>query len=390
MAIKDTSVGIDFLTDFWTDRYLREYIPSGGSKVKFVSGKEGSGKTHTLQLLKEEAEALNYQTVFFSAKDIWLHDFKEVYLEVFRQVDLEKVLRGCAEHVIRAMGFSPEDLSEEEKFIDYLARKGESDPFTKRALRDELRSLFLKNPWLDNNFALCMVFLTGDLLGYPTIDVGTRELILSFLEADKSVKLSMLRAIGLSPTKINKTNARHMLRSLAETVHIAGYPGLYIAIDDLDVMLSKSGLVPLHYTKNRREDAYESIRGLIDDIDSMRYLWFVFGFERTMLDDEKIGIKSYQALWMRIQNEIVTERFNRFTDIADLDRLSASIYPPAAIVSLSELMALSSEEEESELHLVTEEEAKDILESARTGAYGVPYLVRLATFPGKEEQDGTL
>ena len=137
------------------------------------------------------------------------------------------------------------------------------------------------------------------------------------------MKLSLVRALGLSPSRITRYNARHMLRSLCEIIRMSGYAGLVVLIDDLEILLSRSSLVRLHYTKMRREDTYESIRQLIDEIDSLRNIMFVFGFDRELFDNENAGVKSYQALWMRIQNEIVGERFNRFGDIVDLDRMAA-------------------------------------------------------------------
>ena len=35
----------------------------------------------------------------------------------------------------------------------------------------------------------------------------------------------------------------------------------------------------------------------------MKNIMFVFAFERELLDHDSAGLKSYQALWMRIQNE---------------------------------------------------------------------------------------
>ena len=32
------SCGIEFLTDFWREKYMQEYIKNGGSKLKFVTG----------------------------------------------------------------------------------------------------------------------------------------------------------------------------------------------------------------------------------------------------------------------------------------------------------------------------------------------------------------
>ncbi|MGB9905286.1 MAG: hypothetical protein ACPLQO_11570, partial [Desulfotomaculales bacterium] len=37
--------------------------------------------------------------------------------------------------------------------------------------------------------------------------------------------------------------------------------------------------------------------------------------------DEKNGLKSYEALWMRIQNEVSGARSNKFADLLDQDAL---------------------------------------------------------------------
>ena len=55
-VLEQMSVGIDFITDFWRDKYLREYISAGGSKIKFITGQRGSGKTHLLHLLSNLPE----------------------------------------------------------------------------------------------------------------------------------------------------------------------------------------------------------------------------------------------------------------------------------------------------------------------------------------------
>ena len=75
--IEELSVGIDFLTDFWREKYLKEYIREGGSKIKFVTGQPGSGKSHLLKLTSRLAKQENYVTVSFSAKEIWMHDFRK-------------------------------------------------------------------------------------------------------------------------------------------------------------------------------------------------------------------------------------------------------------------------------------------------------------------------
>ena len=66
---EELSVGIGFLSDFWGKHYLEEYVANGGSKIKFVTGRAGSGKTHLMDLLTLKAEALGYTTVSISARE---------------------------------------------------------------------------------------------------------------------------------------------------------------------------------------------------------------------------------------------------------------------------------------------------------------------------------
>lgn len=367
--------GVEFLTDFWQEKYLQEYIRDGGSKIKFITGRPGSGKTHFLRLMTAVAGKENYETAQFSAKEIWLHDFKDIYVEIFRQCDVMACLEAVSRHVIQQMGFECEKIPEGMRFIDYLSQIDSVDAITKREIRTLLRKTFLDNPLMDNNFALACSMLTGSILGYPVLEEQNKELLLAWLEGDRSIKLSQLRALDFYPSRITKYNARHMLRSLAELVRMGGHPGLFVTIDDMEILTSRSSLETIHYTKVKREDTYESIRQLIDDIDSMKNIMFVYAFDLELLDNENAGIKSYQALWMRIQNEIVGERFNRFADMIDMDRLAAQEYTPEVIVAISE--SIAGTQNSTLVRPLNLESAEQVIERAHTGAVGIPQLIQM-------------
>ena len=367
--------GIGFLADFWREKYLQEYIRNGGSKIKFVTGRTGSGKTHFLRLMMAVAREEHYKTVWFSAKDIWMHDFKEIYVEIFHQCDLLSCLEAASGSLIREMGYDPQDIPAGMKFIDYLSQIDSVDAITKREIRTLLRKTFLDNPLMDNNFALACSMLTGSILGYPILEEQNKELLMAWLEGDRSIKLSQLRALDFYPSRITKYNARHMLRSLAELVRMGGHSGLFVTIDDMEILTSRSSLEAIHYTKVKREDTYESVRQLIDDIDSMKNIMFVYAFDRELLDNENAGIKSYQALWMRIQNEIVGERFNRFADMIDMDRLAMQEYTPEVIVAMSE--SIAGVQNSALARPLNLESAEQLIERAHTGAVGIPQLIQM-------------
>ena len=276
---------------------------------------------------------------------------------------------------MRELGYDPAQIGPGKSFMDHLSEKGEADPISRGEIRSALRSYFTKNPLLDNNFACCCSILTGGILGHPVLEPASRELVLSFLYGDKSVKLGQLRTLGLSPSRVTKINARHLLRSLAEVVHRAGYRGLIVCIDDLEMVMNRAAGSAMRYTKLRRNDAFESIRQLIDDIDNMRYIMFLFGFERSLMDNENTGFKTYQALWMRIQNEVVSTRFNRFADIIDLDRYAEEFYTEDVLIEMSGKIAQVLSDYGRPAKILDKEKAGGLLERSKFGGIGLPYLV---------------
>ena len=382
------SVGTDHILGFLEEHYLKSYIMEGGSKIKMLTGRRGAGKTHVSGIILERAAALNYLTVHFSAKDVWLHDFQTVFLEIMHQCGIEEIIKGCADQIIRNLGYDPAQIPEGRTFIDYLSEMGEADAISKGAIRSALRTFFTKNPLLDNNFAVCCSLLTGGILGHPVLESASRELLLEYLSGDKTVKLSMLRALGLSPSRITKYNARHMLRSLSQTAKLGGFSGIVVVIDDMEILLNRASGTPIHYARGRREDAYESIRQLIDDIDSMGYLMFFLCFDRELMENESYGLRSYQALWMRVQNEIVSGRFNCFADLIDLDRYGDQYYTPDVLVEMSAQIAKHLAAQGRAAYPVDLAGVQELMERARYGGLGLPYLVEIKT--GEPPEDQTL
>ncbi|MDR1320539.1 MAG: DUF2791 family P-loop domain-containing protein, partial [Gracilibacteraceae bacterium] len=288
-----------------------------------------------LKQFLSEAAKRGYKTASLTAKSTWIHDFKDIYSAALKAVDLPSCLENCARKIIAEMGYSPEEIPAGMSFMDYLTGKDLFDPITRRETRAQLNEMFFRNPRIDKNFAICAGLMTGGILGYPFLEPSSKELLTAWTTGEKGVRAPALRKLGMSPSKITKHNARHMLRSLVEVLRIAGYTGLVIGIDDLEILTGGSFLEEIRYTKMRREDAYESIRELIDEIDTLSHIMFVFAFDRELTDNESAGLKSYQALWMRVQNEVESRRFNLFADIADLDKLARQRYAPGELEMMS-------------------------------------------------------
>ncbi|MDR1669468.1 MAG: ATP-binding protein [Oscillospiraceae bacterium] len=382
--LESITVGMGGLVDFIRQKYFEDYISKGGSKIKFITGKAGSGKTHLARLLRYAAEDLGFTAVGFSARDVWLHDFKEVYAEIFKKSDLTAKLTKCAAKIAAELGYDLDDVPAGITFADYLSSIGELDALTKKEIRNQLREMFLKNPLIDNNFAIACGLLTGSILGHPVLESANAESLLSWLAGEKDVKLAALRSLGLSPAKITKYNARHMLRSLAEVCRLASCPGIIVMIDNAEALVSSTSLDVIRYTKLKREDTYESIRELIDEIDTLRNVMFFYLFDRELIDNELSGIKSYQALWMRIQNEIASPRFNAFTDIIDLDRYAAETFTAETVREMSERVAEAVNAQTGGAQSIGIAAAEKILTEARFAKVSALRQIVLATVLGEE------
>jgi len=377
--LKEISVGFNPLTDFIRDEYYKSYIAKGGSKIKFVTGKTGSGKTHFLQLLSAEACDCGFVTVNISARDVWLHDFKEIYAEIFKRSELTSCLERCAAKIVEELGYDYKAIPPNQIFVDYLSSIGELDAITKKEIRNQLREMFIKNPLIDNNFAIACSLLTGSLLGHPLLENSNEQLLISWLSGSKDVKLSALRNLGLSPAKITKYNARHMLRSLLEVLKAAGIPGIIVMVDDLEALNTATSLDTIRYTKMRRDDVYESIRELIDEVDTLKNIMFFFAFDRILLDDERAGLKSYVALWLRMQNEIVSSRFNKFADFYDMDKFIENSFDNRMLVEVSERLAFVINKNEDIARPIDANIAAELLSNAKHTAVSLLRQVGIAT-----------
>jgi anti-anti-sigma regulatory factor len=280
---------------------------------------------------------------------------------------------------VKELGYDYDSIPPNQTFVDYLSTAGELDAITKQEIRNQLRDMFIKNPLIDNNFAIACSLLTGGMLGHPMLEDSNKQLLISWLSGSKDVKLSALRNLGLSPAKITKYNARHMLRSLLEVLKTAGVPGIIVMIDNLESLSCASSLDAIRYTKIRRDDVYESLRELIDEGDTLKNIMFFFAFDRILLDDERAGLKSYVALWMRMQNEIMSSRFNKCTDFYDMDKFIESAFDNRMLVEMSERLALVINRTDDKASPICAKSAASLLSDAKHTAVSIPRQVGSAT-----------
>ncbi len=297
------------------EHYLSNYIADGGSKVKVLTGQAGSGKTHHLHYLLNQAQALGYATIYFSARDIRLNNLVSLYKAIVDQFDLEALCHGLCRQITRKLGY------EDPEFDDFLSQLMADQAMTrdlaiqdiKKAVGDHLRDVDLGPSFL----AFVHKIINGYLLESNRLEVHLAQTWLTGAKLDRQQK-QLTRLFE----RLQKSNARYWLYSLTRLLKLCGYTGLVIAIDDLEVMTERSTEKRRYkYSASAVRDVCELVRQIIDDVELLDHcLWLLAG-RRDILDNERRGFKSYEALWMRLQTGLApTNQFNPLADIVDIDR----------------------------------------------------------------------
>lgn len=281
---------------------LENYIAQGGSKVRFVSGNYGDGKTHFMSVIRHLAMEKGFAVSFVVlTREVPIHKFETVYQTIVRQ------LRG------NFKGTGIRNLLE--AWLDELAKtpiqgkKAESEK-SRAALAAELQNI----EGMDINFANALTALVNNRFapmakGEEEARAAAREVLLHWFEGGKVTKRE------LKPFQIyeflNKTNSKHFLNALILFLRRAGYQGLILLMDEMETVVAQGASI--------RNAAYENVRLLIDNSESSEYLHIFFSIIPDVLISER-GFKSYDALWSRIRSIGESRKLNYRGVLVDIHR----------------------------------------------------------------------
>ncbi len=273
---------------------LDNFIAEGGSKVRFINGDYGDGKTHFMSLIRQLALQKDFASSFVVlTRDIPIHKFELVYQEIISQ------LRGRFDGIgIRSL---IQHWIEEQK-------KAEVD-------LDVLFNTLRQIQQLDRNFTNAIIGLfqiTSLSSEEKSLEetVNAQEILYQWFEGKKTVKKKDLARFHVFET-LNKTNSKVFLQSLVAFLRLTGHKGLILLFDELETVLAQGASV--------RNAAYENLRLIMDNTDHTEYLQIFFSLIPDVLLAEK-GFKSYDALWSRMRTVGNSEALNYRGTLIDLHK----------------------------------------------------------------------
>ena len=317
--IRDMTLGTAAWLDRFSRYYLDQYIPAGGSKVKVLVGSEGSGKSHLLRYIQSAAGQKDYTALYMSARTAGpkLSDLPNLYRLIAAAINMDQVVTGLSQKVGASLGYGPSVYNGEDKLLPFIMEEGYGAPDAAREIRIAA-ARFLKNADLSPSCFTFATTLLKDRLINDDPD-GVRAAVRWF--RGEKLERHERRDAGLFES-LQKVTARRWLDSLLKLLVLSGQQGLVVLIDDLDVLYERSADTGRFlYTPGNNKDTCELFRQIIDDADLLKNLLVILAGRRSLVDDERRGFKSYEALWMRLQTGLVPSgQFNPLCDVMDVDQ----------------------------------------------------------------------
>jgi len=319
-------------SEFLRREYLADFIAQGGTKVKLLIGTTGTGKSHLLRLAAGLAREEGYLVAELDAFGTRLFPIDRLYGAVLRSVGLETLVDAYATLALKELGLEPDAVPGRGPYLDQALRAGLGQEMTLRRSFSERVDALLRDPELDATFAGALAQAVGHRLGVFHLSEQEQDALRRWFFAEK-VKQSELKSLQIYE-RPDRYTARDYLRSLAVFGRLAGFRGLTVCIDNMETVAHRSPATGRQrYTRAQRDEAFEALRQLIDDVDHSAGTLYLLAGRRELLEDEKAGISSYEALRLRLLQEVRSDRFNPYADIVDLDFARQTGYLSAAALT---------------------------------------------------------
>ncbi len=305
------------------DDYLHQFIRNGGASVKFVVADGESGRKTVIDELGNAARDEDIVFISVDAGKTKIHLIDHLFTAVARQIDWDELTYSFVSRLLKENGCQqPADRTELS-----LARVAELNNREEAFLRQDINGWLEKRIYRD--FRMCQEYRLALIkLSLTQLDPGeAASALASNLKAWLRGELPRISVVkpALIFQKVARHNARHMLYSLAHWLNKNGRGGLVLALDVSRYMSASRPKEPdgsLYYSTPATMDLYELLRQFIDGTDDLENCLIVVVVGPEFLDAGPRDVERYNALRMRITDEVHDEK--RQNPYASLIRLSAS------------------------------------------------------------------
>ena len=319
-------IAVDTYAAFLADEYLRDYVSNGGAAVKFVVPPDDDTAEAFSSSLHAEASAAEFMSLNVDAVATRVHLMDQVFFEIAHQIDWMALARVAVRRAMSEAGYPPPDeLDPDESIgVDALAAHHRVDPTElARDLNRQLQSMIVRDYAMVQEFRVAMLRLCQAELATGQVSDAECDAVIAWLHGVLS-QLSLLRSAMIF-RRIGRHNARKLFFSTCHWVATNGYAGVVLELDVRRLGFARRPLPEerngFYYTKTALLDAYELLRQLVDNTDELSRCCVVVVAAPEFLTDDHRGVSAYQALKLRIHDEVRDRvRDNPFASLVRLER----------------------------------------------------------------------
>lgn len=316
-------IDVEDYVSFLSSEYLADYVSRGGAAVKFVVPRDEPAATRFIAGFAPAAAQAGYAVASVDAAETRVHLLEQVFFDVARQIDWDELASAATIRAATAAGYPPG--AGERPSIEALAAHHQVDPRElKRDLDRQLQVEVQRDYTMVLEFRTAMLRLCQAQLKSGQISDAEHSAVIDWLRGDLA-QISALRS-ALIFRRIGRHNARQLLFSLAHWLAINDRAGLALVLDIRRLGFARRPSPEErqghYYTKAALLDAYEVLRQLVDNTDEMAHLVVIVVASSAFLTDTGRGLDAYQALKLRIFDEVRDAA--RDNPLSSLVRLGAS------------------------------------------------------------------
>jgi hypothetical protein len=286
--------------------YLGSFVKDGGAAIKVVILPTPHGAAALAQRLSAEAHEHGFITASVDGAGCKVHLLHNLFWEIARQVDWDRLAREFVRRQMLEAGLA---LGADGALnVEAVARASDQDAtIVRQDMRLALTKNLMRDRRLSRQFRLGVLMLCQALLEPDELRLELAAHVRAWLRGELP-RISSLRQAFIHQ-KIDRHSARTMILSMPAFVRKAGYEGVMATIDISRYALPK----PLddgrnRYSKSAALDMWETLRQFIDGADDLSGGLFVFLAGRELVEDAERGLRSYNALHLRLTDDVRDRR----------------------------------------------------------------------------------
>jgi hypothetical protein len=274
----------------------------GGATVKVVVANDDTRKTVATTLVDLSGNA-NFVTAKVDAISCKVHLVHNLFNGIAQQIDWLNLARHFVRRGLAQRGY-PAPLGDGLDLQEIADKHGLELALMRRELNQMLTARLYQNPDLNREMRLAAVQLC--LAVAEGTDQATKmgQNIQEWLCGELRLISALKQALIFQ--KVNRHNARGLVSSLGSWARMAGKSGVVVTLDIARYLEQAADPnLGLKFSKSATLEVYEVIRQFIDGTDEMEGTMLVFLTGPDFLTDPQRGMKSYDALRLRLYADVL-------------------------------------------------------------------------------------